>query len=223
MSANQDGEIELLRRIATRDRAAFQKLYERFARHAYNIALHLTREPALAEEAVQDGMLRVWRYAGTCHEQNPRAWMSRIVANESFRLLKKKTRGVPVRDDGVNSVPIEEESKDDLAEGHELHQALHRSIERLPDVTRQIVALYYGASLSQRKIAAMLQMPQTTISLKLREAIEQLRGSLAGAGFAGAATILGEGVLRDAFIRGNQSPLGDCRFNFTLGETAPII
>lgn len=208
MDATQDGELELLRRIARdRDHAAFQELYGHFSKPAYNLALHLTRDAYLAEEAVQNGMVRVWRSAGQCTEGSARSWVLRIVANECLRLLKKKrNRNVAMTSDNADLFPAREIKNDAGAEHEELQEALHRGIERLPDHTRQIVALYYGANLSQREIGEMLEVPQTTVSLRLREALDNLRTALAGAGFAAAVPMLESGALKDVLLGGAQAP-----------------
>lgn len=88
----------------------------------------------------------------------------------------------------------------------DLQEALHRGIERLPDHTRQIVALYYGANLSQCEIGEMLEVPQTTVSLRLHEALDNLRAALAGAGHAAAVPMLESGALKDVLLGGAQAP-----------------
>lgn len=208
VDATQDGELELLRRIARdRDHAAFQELYGHFSKAAFNLALHLTRDANLAEEAVQDGMVRIWRFAGQCSEGSARSWVLRIVANESLRLLKRKrNRNVVMTSDEAERLPAREVKSKGGAEREELQEALHRGIECLPDHTRQIVALYYGANLSQREIGEMLEVPQTTVSLRLREALDNLRTALAGAGFAAAVPMLESGALKDVLLGGAQAP-----------------
>lgn len=208
MEATRDRELDLLRRIAQdRDHAAFQDLYGHISKPAYNLALHLTRDASLAEEAVQDAMVRVWRFAVQCTEGSARSWVLRIVANECLRLLKRqRNRSVAMTSDDAERLPAREMKKDASAEREELQEALHRGIERLPDHTRQIIALYYGANLSQREIGEMLEVPQTTVSLRLREALDNLRTVLTGAGYAAAVPLLESGALKDVLLGGAQAP-----------------
>src|SRR5579862_6284908 len=75
--ANQHAALDL--RDAA-GRSAFSELYEGHAGAAYSLALRLMENNALAEDAVQEAMLRIWKAAPTMRPGNTRAWILRIVA-----------------------------------------------------------------------------------------------------------------------------------------------
>lgn len=205
MDAQTADDSELIRRVAAqRDQAAFQKLYERYAQPAYNLALYLTRNPAEAEDAVQNAFVNVWRFAGKYRSSGtPRGWLLRIVANAAMR--EKRSRR-------AREVPIETMDAGLFApraagpERAELHAALLRSIDELPEATRQMIALYYGANCTQGEIGEMLELPQTTVSMRLREAVQKLRTNLAGAGLAAVVPLLESDVLGDVLLAGKPVP-----------------
>ncbi|MCK6473703.1 MAG: hypothetical protein L6R28_18420 [Planctomycetes bacterium] len=90
-STEEDAEdLRLLKAIAERrDRAAFRRFYERYERTAYNLAYHLTSDQDRAAEAVQSGMVCVWTSAASIPPgSNARAWLLRIVARESLRVVE---------------------------------------------------------------------------------------------------------------------------------------
>ncbi|MCK6472165.1 MAG: sigma-70 family RNA polymerase sigma factor [Planctomycetes bacterium] len=203
MGAQASSDSELILRIAAqRDQAAFQELYERYAQPAYNLALYFTRNPAEAEDAVQNAFVSVWKFAGKYRESGaPRSWLLRIVANAATRMKRnRRARTVPIEHADAEPRTARVAERQAGPEARELHAALQRGIETLPEATRQVIALYYGADLTQREIGEMLELPQTTVSMKLREAVEKLRLNLAGAGFAAAAPLLESGALGDAML-----------------------
>ena len=56
------------------------------------LARHITGNPALAREAVQEAMLLVWRKAACSEVRNPRGWILRIVATTSLRATRRERR-----------------------------------------------------------------------------------------------------------------------------------
>ncbi len=211
-------DYELLQRIATsRDHTAFQELYERYSKPSYNLALHLTRNPGQAEEAVQNAMFNVWKYAGNCRNENARSWLLRIVANSCQRLKKnRRTRNVPLEINEADQVVFRESTAYEGAERVEMHEALQRCIEKLPSATREIVALYYGANFSQREIGEKLKVPQTTVSMKIREALENMRRVLTSTGFAAAIPNLESNALSDVILGSTPVPPGLTMKTLTL-------
>lgn len=196
-SAAREGldDAALLLAIAGgRDREAFSELYGRYDRAAYNLAFQLTGNADRAAEAVQEAMLRVWTRASTFKpDGNARGWILRIVARASLRTSRK--RHVEAREESCEmdmlAKPVRASSAGaEALIGNEELAALRRSLERLPQRYRQIVALYYGAGLSQREIGQEMDLSQKTISLQLEEALQRLRTLLAQAGVAAAAPLL---------------------------------
>lgn len=208
---SDDGTL-LLAIAEDRDRGAFAELYGRYDRAAYNLAFQLTGNSDRAAEAVQEAMLRVWTRASTFKpDGNARGWILRIVARASLRTGRK--RQVESREEScemdmlAKPVPESAAGAKALVRSEEL-DALRRSLERLPQRYRQIVALYYGAGLSQREISIEMDVSQKTISTQLEEALRRLRTLLAQAGVAAAAPLL-EPQAIVASIEGGYAPPPD--------------
>src|SRR5579872_3311938 len=94
------------------------------------------------------------------------------------------------------------------AEHDELLVALRRVMHELPALERQLVALHFGAGLTQQEIGAALSIPQQTISFKIKKVLEDLRGRLSIAGFAAAAPLLSAEWMREAICSGVPAPQG---------------
>jgi hypothetical protein len=63
----------LLEAVGRADEDALGELYDRFGRVAYGLALRVLRDPALAEDAVQEAFLQVWRAAGSFRPERAKA------------------------------------------------------------------------------------------------------------------------------------------------------
>ncbi|MCK6470292.1 MAG: sigma-70 family RNA polymerase sigma factor [Planctomycetes bacterium] len=210
---SEPSDIELLRRIvAEQDRDGFRVLYGRHEAAAFSLALHVTGEEAVAEEAVQDAMVRVWKYAKAFDEKKGtvRTWLLRIVARQSMEriMAERKRRREHAEDEEIlqNRAGAGASAAEADAERGELLGALRAVVGRLPVPERRMVALYYGGGLSQEEIAETMAMPKRTVSYRLQKALEQLREDLTRAGFAAAAPLLAGDRLAEALCGGAQAP-----------------
>ena len=142
----------LLRALAEkRDPAAFNELYERHRQEAYNLALRITRDQDLAEDALQEAMLVLWQKAGQFSGENVCGLIMSIVASRSSNLAKGRKRSRK-REEHKRAMQ-QTEPKAMLAETNEkdeLVAALRDQIDLLPDLERQLVACYYGAETETR-------------------------------------------------------------------------
>lgn len=198
----------LLAAIATqRDRAAYQELYARYERKAYSLARYLAGSDASADEAFQEGMLRVWIYAKSFKpDGNARAWILRTVAREALKKAKaaRKDNRAMSLDESIQ-VPVLDAPERGNPEREELLAGLRESLERLAPGPRRLVLLYYVAGLTQQEIGQELSMPARTVSERLEQALKSLRSSLKQAGFAAAVPLLtAEGL--EASLAGGPPP-----------------
>ena len=60
---------------------------------------------------------------------------------------------------------------DKNAEREELQAALRQVLSELPEVDRNIMALYYGGDVSHEEIADSLSIPKRTISFKIQRSL----------------------------------------------------
>ena len=65
----------------------FRELAAAHLQSAYNLARWLVRDPALADDVVQDAMLRALRYYHGFRGENARAWLLQIVRNVAEKML----------------------------------------------------------------------------------------------------------------------------------------
>jgi len=85
---------EALRACARGDRAALRAIYDAEAPRMLGVALRLLRRPALAEEAVQDAFVQIWRRAASFDPARggARTWLYAVLRHRALNILRGESR-----------------------------------------------------------------------------------------------------------------------------------
>src|SRR5689334_20195250 len=148
---------ELIQRTGAGDRIAFEKLYKRYARPVFGLALRRLGDRGRAEDALQETFVSIWRSARTYKpERGPGApWLYGVARNAIVD--RSRARSQPPAE--VPDVASLEAGPDERAEGSWLQWRVHRALETLPDREREVIALAYWGDLSQSEVAERLGIP----------------------------------------------------------------
>ncbi|MBE7461927.1 MAG: sigma-70 family RNA polymerase sigma factor [Planctomycetes bacterium] len=205
--ARSDDEL-LLAIGRDRDRKAFAELYERHKDRAYALAWQIAHDRALADEAVQEAMLRLWNGAERYEPGNARAYLLRIVARESIRIRRGQSREDRKAMDRSLSNARESASPSSEAERSEAGAALRAALARMEQEQREMVVLAVGAGLSHKDIGDLYRVPRRTVSDRVQAALERLRDELRKAGFGALAVgVAGGGLeIQDVLLEGPPAP-----------------
>ncbi|PQV54313.1 RNA polymerase sigma factor [Paraburkholderia sp. BL21I4N1] len=165
----------LLKRIARRDAAAFEALYRLSAPSLFGLAVRVTRTSESAEEVVQDGFIKIWRFAGSYDpdKASPSTWMSTIVKNQALDYLRRN----PYAGVYVDELDERHATGDgDLSQQVALDaERLSVYLGRLTPGQRQAIALAYFRGQSQSEIAHTLDAPIGTVKSWISRGLESLR------------------------------------------------
>lgn len=207
----QESEETLLLSIARHsDRPAFEALARQVERQAFGVAMRITGRREMAEEAVQEALLKVWLSASAYQPTgSARAWILRIVANESLMLLRALRKASREKE----YAPMPQTEREDrraveILAGQERTAACRDFFERLPFREQQVLALHYAGGLTQQEIACELDLPARTVSSRIEKALERLRANLTQAGLAAAAPLLEAEELSQVIGEGFSVPQG---------------
>src|SRR2546429_9286724 len=150
----------------------------------YRGALRLTRDPAQAEDLVQDTYVRALRYQGSYQEgTNMKAWLFAIMRNLFWDRFKGG-RPEDVSLDGDGELSLYDTLKDPTAvpESEVLDRIaadeVVRAVERLPELHREVVLLVDVEGFSYKDAADVLGVPIGTVMSRLHRARRQLQRSL---------------------------------------------
>ena len=165
--------------IAESDGDALGELYDRHSGIAYGLALRVVRDAGLAEEAVQDGFLSVWRSASSFDSGRgaPRSWLLTLVHRRAVDLVQRAERR---REQPNASLPEEAGvSTESIAELSEERRRVRTALDGLPFLQRQALELAYYGGLTQSQIAEHVGAPIGTIKSRMYAALTALRDALA--------------------------------------------
>jgi RNA polymerase sigma-70 factor, ECF subfamily len=173
-------DAELVARLQDGDLDTLGELYDRYRLTVYRTALAITRDPAAAEDILQDTFLRLHTYAGRVNPALPLApWLYRITVNLSYSWTARRARWwAPLEDFLDRLVGPPRQSPEPHAEQAEELRAIQAAIEALPLNQRVVVVLFYLNNLSLQEIADILECPVGTVKSRLHYARENLRRRL---------------------------------------------
>lgn len=175
-------ETELIERAAHGDQEAFRLLWETHHAAAMAAALRLCHQRALAEEITQGAFLLAWRGLPRFQQGYPfRPWLMRILYRHALDLMEKqRTYLQPLSLDDIrdSEVPTGSENhteQADLQEQVAQREEIRQSLAQLNAEQRRVIALRYGADLTEGDIAQVLGWPVGTVKSRLNRARERLR------------------------------------------------
>jgi len=169
--------IDLIRRMAGRDRDALAAFYDTYSPLAFGV-LRRMLPPEEAAEVLQDVFWALWRGASDYDPARgtPEAWVTVRARSRGIDRLRSLRR----RDEMFVSAEPRGEVTDDpsaqfasLVEDRDL---LRGALGALPPEQREVIGLAYFGGMSQSEIASRLRQPLGTVKTRIRLGMDRLRG-----------------------------------------------
>lgn len=173
-SAPANLDYGLVLRASRGDKRAFERLYRDHVGRVYGLCVRLTRDPALAEDVVQETFLRAWRALGQ-FEQRSRlsTWLHRIAVNVVLERRRRRSSTLEFVAE-PNSLTDEQFVLDTPVEEAEIEAA----IAGLPDGARDVLTLCGIYGYAHQEAADMLGVAEGTCKAQLHRARGLLRERL---------------------------------------------
>jgi RNA polymerase sigma-70 factor (ECF subfamily) len=160
---------------ARSQQTALAELYDRYGRPAYGLALRVLRDEALAEDAVQEAFLGVWRTAARFVPERGTAstWILTLVHRRAVDLVRREQRR---RADPLESAAEPASgSVDDEAWLRLQRERVQHALRQLPDQQREALELAYYGGFTQSELAERLGLPLGTIKSRVFAGLARLR------------------------------------------------
>jgi RNA polymerase sigma-70 factor, ECF subfamily len=170
---------EALVALAARsEQSALAELYDRYGRTAYGLALRILRDQALAEDAVQDAFLTIWRTTSKFVPERGKAstWILTLVHRRAVDVVRREQRRRADSLDRAAEPAVEGVEEDAWLRLQ--RERVQVALRRLPDAQREALELAYYGGFSQSELAERLGQPLGTIKSRMFTGLSRLREEL---------------------------------------------
>ena len=183
---DQRSDAELIAGVTAREEGALAEVYRRHGGPVFGLAKRLLRDPELANEIVQEVMLRLWNDPGKfdADRGSLRSYLLSHTHGRSVDLIRSESAR-RIREERDARLNVEsglslEEQVWEMALGEHVRDAL----STLDEAERKAIELAYFGGYTYREVAKLLETPEGTIKSRIRSGLQRLNGVLTKAGLA---------------------------------------
>ena len=162
------------------DKSALKRIYDAESPRMVGVALRILKRRALAEEAVQDSFILIWRHAARFDPQRGSGltWIYAILRNRSLSILRDERRTETSDSPLAEETASEEDDPETVMAKISDAKALRGCLEALPAERRGMVLLAFVQGLTHGEIAGRLGMPLGTVKSWIRRSLIALKECL---------------------------------------------
>jgi RNA polymerase sigma-70 factor (ECF subfamily) len=168
-----DDDASLLALVRRGDEAAMAALFDRYSKVVYSVALRVLRDPASAEDVLQEIFMQIWRSPDSfiATRGSLGGWLAVVSRNRSIDALRRKRPMESVDEIGLSSpFNLADESERNIMIGK-----AREVIVLLPVDQRKTLEMAFFDGLTHSEIAEMTGDPLGTVKTRIRSALLTLR------------------------------------------------
>jgi RNA polymerase sigma-70 factor, ECF subfamily len=166
-------DAALLALVQRGDESAMASLFDRYSKVVYSVALRVLRDPASAEDVLQEVFMQIWRNPNgfIATRGSLGGWLAVVARNRSIDALRRKRPSEQVDDMALAS----NYNLADEAERNSLMEKARGVIRLLPMEQRKTLEMAFFDGLTHSEIAEMTGDPLGTVKTRIRSALTSLR------------------------------------------------
>jgi RNA polymerase sigma-70 factor, ECF subfamily len=163
----------LLAEVQLGDEQAMVVLYDRYSKVVYSVALRVLRDPAAAEDVLQEIFMQIWRNPNSfvATRGSLGGWLAVVARNRSIDALRRR-RPMDLVDDMALASSF---NLADEAERNSMMEKARGVIHTLPVEQRKMLEMAFFDGLTHSEIAEMTGDPLGTVKTRIRSALLALR------------------------------------------------
>jgi len=174
----------LVARVASGDGGALEALYERYGRACYSLARRILVDEQLAQDAVQEVFLTVWRDAGRFDAARGgfSSWLLSMTHHKAVDAVRREEnlRKRRTSDDTLEVREDDGPAVDDAVWSLLRRQRVREVLKTLPEPQREALTLAYFGGYTQREIAGLTATPLGTVKTRMLAGMRRMAASLDG-------------------------------------------
>lgn len=162
-------ERELIARIVTGDRQAFEEFFRMYHERLFQFIFRLTRSHTASDELTNDILLLVWNKAGQFRgESKVSTWVFGIAYRQSMRFLtrRKSLPTTSMRPDDISEDPVDRSGNEDWVE---------KGLATLPPAQRLTTLLVFYVGMTYEEVARITDCPVNTVKTRMFHARRRLK------------------------------------------------
>jgi RNA polymerase sigma-70 factor (ECF subfamily) len=170
-------EREILLRVAGGDEVAFREVCEYYSPLLYTTIFRFTNEQWIADEVVQDTLLKLWlKKADLSEIDNFKGWLYTVASNLTVNALKKIRKEKNDIDHWLHIATQDNTLVDAFSRENEAYwELLTEAIDRLPPKQRDTFRLIKEQKMKRNDAARILQVSPETVKWNLEQALRSIR------------------------------------------------
>lgn len=156
---------------------AFSQLVERYQNFVFTLAIRILRNREEAEEVAQDSFIKAFEALSSYRgESKFSSWLYSIVYRKALDRIRKNNtaRTIELVEEITEAETLDVENALEYMQLNERNELLKKSIEKLPEQESVIVTLFYFEDLSIKEIAAITQLTEDNVKVKLHRSRKKL-------------------------------------------------
>jgi RNA polymerase sigma-70 factor, ECF subfamily len=169
---------ELIDRVLAGNMTAARELYDAHVGAVFRLALRMTADEQLAQDATQDAFVRVFRgLRGFRRDASLRTWIHQVAVAATLNMRRSRTRWHN-RFTDIEAADEQGHAERQPSTEPDLRDRLYAAIDALPDIYRAVFVLHEIEGHTHEEIGVMLRIPSGTSKARLNEARAKLRRAL---------------------------------------------
>ena len=168
-------DADLLRRLRAGDAAALGPLFDRYEGPVYRYLIGVLRDPAAAEDALQDAFVSALRKADDVDPDTLRGWLFTVAHRHALVELRRRKARPVANDRAVFALLDDTGDPANVAEQADLADAVRRVLDELPAPQGAVIRLRLFEGLRFREVAERLGCPLNTALARMHDGLRAFR------------------------------------------------